>query len=263
MKNKRLNIKIKNSKLFEIKEKEDNIELYYNDILMLKVYKNSIVNIFDKSTVKVYENSTVSAFDESTLETYGDSIVSAFDGSTVRAYNDSRVTASGESKVEAYDSSIVTAIDNSKVEAYDSSIVTASGESKVEAYDFSCIYKKSNKIKINQINHFGAMIEQVFKVKKKTVVYKKLEDDKIAKLELEKGQSFQSEDHNKCRTNKAKVLSITNMDNTETYKYGCSQHDNNFIYEVGKTVEAEYDEEIRECSKGIHFYLNRREAEKH
>jgi hypothetical protein len=58
-------------------------------------------------------------------------------------------------------------------------------------------------------------------------------------------------------------LKIENIEKTKQYKTGISNWDSNFIYEVGKTVFIEdYDENIKECSTGIHFFLNRKAAER-
>ena len=103
---------------------------------------------------------------------------------------------------------------------------------------------------------------QVFKTKKKTIVYKKLRDGLFATLELQKGQVFQSANNSKCRTDSAKVLKIENPDGKER-KTGRSQADYDFVYKVGTTVSAPYDERIEECSTGIHFFLSRKEAEEY
>jgi uncharacterized protein YjbI with pentapeptide repeats len=68
----------------------------------------------------------------------------------------------------------------------------------------------------------------------------------------------------KCRTDRAQVIGI--------YRKGCSQfsansvnsdRDPQFIYSLGSFVEEpNYDPDIREeCSRGIHFFLTREEAE--
>ena len=67
--------------------------------------------------------------------------------------------------------------------------------------------------------------------------------------------------NNKCRTNKAKVISIDG-DKTKGLTIA-SDHDTSFIYEVGKTIEIE-DFNLMynvECSTGIHFFYNREDAE--
>lgn len=68
----------------------------------------------------------------------------------------------------------------------------------------------------------------------------------------------------KCRCNKAKVLSIQYIDEDIPcdIKSVASNYDCNFIYRVGEIVEEPNFDENRwnECSKGIHFFINRQEA---
>ena len=66
----------------------------------------------------------------------------------------------------------------------------------------------------------------------------------------------------KCRCSKAKVLSITDFDNTENFDMVASSYDERFIYKVGEIVEVEDFDENRwnECSTGIHFFITRQEA---
>lgn len=66
----------------------------------------------------------------------------------------------------------------------------------------------------------------------------------------------------KCRCSKAKVLSITDFNNTENFDMVASSYDENFIYKVGEIVEVEDFDENRwnECSTGIHFFITRQEA---
>ena len=60
----------------------------------------------------------------------------------------------------------------------------------------------------------------------------------------------------KCRASKALVISGDT---------GLSLHSDQFVYEIGKTVEPDsYNPDIRvECTKGIHFFMTRREAEEY
>ena len=67
----------------------------------------------------------------------------------------------------------------------------------------------------------------------------------------------------KCRCDKAKVLSIQNIDGTiADIKQVSSDYNQDFIYTVGEIVEEPNFDEDRwnECSKGIHFFINRQEA---
>ena len=146
---------------------------------------------------------------------------------------------------------------------YTNSTVYAHNNSTVRAYDFSCIYRKSIYAKITVDNPFVKVFEQVFKVPKRMLVYKKLANNLIATLQLERGQIFQSQFQDKCRTDKALVVSIESIDGKVKYEKGFSQNNNSFIYEVGKIVSAKYDEDINECSTGIHFFLSRHSAERY
>lgn len=67
----------------------------------------------------------------------------------------------------------------------------------------------------------------------------------------------------KCRCNKAKVLAITEIDDTAYPRTEVrSTFDKNFIYRIGETVEVEdFDmDRWNECSAGIHFFITRKEA---
>lgn len=67
----------------------------------------------------------------------------------------------------------------------------------------------------------------------------------------------------KCRCSEAKVLSITNLDSSETdVTEVCSDYDEDFIYKVGETIRVDNfdDDRWNECSTGIHFFITRDEA---
>ena len=91
--------------------------------------------------------------------------------------------------------------------------------------------------------------------------YKKA-NNKIVKLLITEDSKRSSATTRKCRCSKAKVLSITNIDNTVEYNEVHSNYDYNFIYKVGEIVEVDNFDENRwnECSPGIHFFLTRDEA---
>jgi uncharacterized protein YjbI with pentapeptide repeats len=68
----------------------------------------------------------------------------------------------------------------------------------------------------------------------------------------------------KCRCNKAKVLSIENIDRSDSgLKSINSNYDKNFMYEVGKIIKIKDFDNNRwnECSTGIHFFMSRKMAE--
>ena len=67
----------------------------------------------------------------------------------------------------------------------------------------------------------------------------------------------------KCRCSKAKVISITNFNGTESGITSIpSDYDSSFVYTIGETVEEPDFNPNRwnECSKGIHFFITRQEA---
>lgn len=66
----------------------------------------------------------------------------------------------------------------------------------------------------------------------------------------------------KCRCDKAKVLSITNIKTGKEISKIASDYNPNFIYEVGKIVDVKDFDEDRwnECSTGIHFFINKESA---
>ena len=91
--------------------------------------------------------------------------------------------------------------------------------------------------------------------------YKKA-DKKIVELLITEDAKRSSATSRKCRCNKAKVLSITNIGNTVEYKEAHSDFNYSFVYRVGEVVEVKDFDEDRwnECSTGIHFFLTRDEA---
>ena len=95
--------------------------------------------------------------------------------------------------------------------------------------------------------------------------YKKAAD-KIVMLEICADAKRSSATSRKCRCSKAKVLSITNLDGSES---GLSEiesdYDGDFIYRVGETVEVPDFDDNRwnECAAGIHFFITRDEAVKY
>ena len=84
----------------------------------------------------------------------------------------------------------------------------------------------------------------------------------IVKLQIPADAKRSSATTRKCRCSKATVISITDMLDVDKFQMAVSIHDNNFIYEVGKTVVVDDFDEDRwnECSTGIHFFITRDEA---
>ena len=89
-----------------------------------------------------------------------------------------------------------------------------------------------------------------------------VEVEVIIELEIPAEAKRSSATNRKCRCNKAKVLSITDFSGAAEFQMAVSIYDNNFIYEVGKTVIVDDFDEDRwnECSTGIHFFITRKEA---
>ena len=93
--------------------------------------------------------------------------------------------------------------------------------------------------------------------------FKKCRCDLVVKLKITKDSLRSSATDRKCRCSKAIVISITNVDGSETDKTTAySRFDSNFSYTVGETVEVKNFDTDRwnECAPGIHFFLTRQEA---
>ena len=86
----------------------------------------------------------------------------------------------------------------------------------------------------------------------------------IVKLEIPADAKRSSATGRKCRCDKAKVLEIQHLDETEKCEItgAYAQHDSEFKYTVGEMVSVDNFEEDRfiECAPGIHFFINREEA---
>ena len=89
---------------------------------------------------------------------------------------------------------------------------------------------------------------------------------KIVMLEICADAKRNSATSRKCRCSKAKVLSITNLDGSESGLTEVrSYYSKEFVYCVGETVEVPDFDENRwnECAPGIHFFVTREEAVKY
>ena len=96
--------------------------------------------------------------------------------------------------------------------------------------------------------------------------YKKCRNDLIVELEIPEDAYRCSATSKKCRCSKAKVLSITNLDGSESKSgVAVSKYDSSFVYRIGETVEVTDFDRNRwnECSTGIHFFMNREDAVKY
>ena len=96
--------------------------------------------------------------------------------------------------------------------------------------------------------------------------YKKCRNNLIVELEIPEDAYRCSATSKKCRCSKAKVLSITNLDGSESKSgVAVSEYDSSFVYRIGGTVEVTDFDQNRwnECSTGIHFFMNREDAVKY
>ena len=85
----------------------------------------------------------------------------------------------------------------------------------------------------------------------------------IVKLQIPEDARRSSAGGEKCRCDKAFVAEIQNTDGTKADIEAIhSNHDNNFVYAVGATVEvSDFDDDRwNECAPGIHFFIDRRAA---
>ena len=98
------------------------------------------------------------------------------------------------------------------------------------------------------------------------IAFKKVKDDYIVELLIPEDARRCSATSNKCRCDKAKVLSITKLDGTsDGVDTVYSKYDETFVYKIGEIVEVKDFDNNRwnECSTGIHFFLTRQEAVKY
>ena len=87
--------------------------------------------------------------------------------------------------------------------------------------------------------------------------------DYVVKLQIPEDARRSSAGGEKCRCDKAYVVEIQNADGTKAdIDTIHSNHDANFVYTVGATVEvSDFDgDRWNECAPGIHFFIDRRAA---
>ena len=84
----------------------------------------------------------------------------------------------------------------------------------------------------------------------------------LVKLEILEDSKRNSATDTKCRCDKAKVLEITEIKTGKNVDLIVNSNYVDTTYEVGEMVYADgFDENRwRECSHGIHFFINRQEA---
>lgn len=219
----------------------------------------SNIMVCDNANITVHECDNLCIVNNAKAHVYYNSKfpIKARDNATVFTYiGEAKVEAWDASTVYAYASNVVYAYDKTKVYLYNLATAFSHHRSTIYASGFGTVYKRGGTVK--ECNFFGKVVKQIFTVKQDMLVYKKLQDDKIATLKLVKGQKFIAAKYEKCRTDRAIVVDIS--DNEET---GVSIHDPSFVYRVGEEVVADnYDETFQECTSGIHFFLTREEAER-
>ena len=97
------------------------------------------------------------------------------------------------------------------------------------------------------------------------IAWKKCYAGRLVKLFIYKDSKRSSATTNKCRTDKAKVISIVDIDTGKMCKDAISTYDKTFIYRVGEIVSVEDFDENRfnECAPGIHFFIDKEAAIKY
>ena len=85
----------------------------------------------------------------------------------------------------------------------------------------------------------------------------------IVELEILESSKRSSATTRKCRCDKARVISIENIETGEKVMEVSSNRDKDFIYKVGEVVSVDNFNEDRwvECTTGIHFFMTKHEAE--
>lgn len=93
--------------------------------------------------------------------------------------------------------------------------------------------------------------------------YKKVKCEYIVKLLIPAEAKRSSATSRKCRCEFADVLEIVNFKTGETIDKIVNDNYTETIYETGKRVYPDSFDNNRwnECSNGIHFFINRKEAE--
>ena len=94
------------------------------------------------------------------------------------------------------------------------------------------------------------------------VAWKKVEGKYLVKLQVPEDARRTSATTRKCRCDKAMVLEITSLDGEKHYDEVTNTNYNKTIYKVGEMVYPDsFDENRwRECSHGIHFFINKEDA---
>ena len=168
----------------------------------------------------------------------GNSSVVARGNSSVEARGNSSVVARGNSSVVAWENSSVEAWENSSVEAWENSSVVAWGNSSVEAWENSSVVANANVQVVDR-----QLCGKIQISGNARIVY--------MPKNIENFMNFYGIKHTKKKATFYKAVRKINN------KY-VSNHDCNFVYEIGKTKKENCDTNVNiECSNGIHIsHLN-------
>ena len=95
------------------------------------------------------------------------------------------------------------------------------------------------------------------------IAWKKVECHYLVKLEIPEDAKRSSATSKKCRCDKAKVLEIIDMNTGENIDEVVNTNYTLCTYTVGEMVYPDWfdDNRWRECSNGIHFFVDREDAE--
>jgi hypothetical protein len=225
-----------------------------------KIYADMFANVQARGRVMggCVKDRAYLTLNSGTIHAEGRSVVCAGGGANVTARDYCHVFAEGYACVVAYDQSVVHADDKVCVVARNNSVVSADGSDvEVIAEDFSLIRRRSWDVVVKKgENFFGHVQECEFVAARDLLVFKFLEEEKLAVLKIPKGTRFQSRHGAKCRAETAEVLSITDVQGNSVSE-GVSSYDKEFIYKVGDVVTPcdGYARVLEECAGGIHFFL--------
>ena len=94
------------------------------------------------------------------------------------------------------------------------------------------------------------------------MAWKKVNNEYLVKLQIPEDARRSSATTRKCRCDKAMVLDITSLDGEEHYNEVTNNNYNETVYKVGEMVYPDSFDENRwkECSHGIHFFINKEDA---
>lgn len=145
----------------------------------------------------------------------------------------------------------------------DLSVADLSSANLYSAYLYNANLKN---IDLRNANLYDAKLDEKEQIRKGLILeepmfgYKRCRGGIIVTLEIPKGATVFSINNSDCRTNKAKVIDISNEE-----KIAYSLRDNSFTYELGKEIEIEYFNLMYniENTSGIHFFKTREEAEEY